>query len=184
MEQERFDIVFKNLIHHEGGFQNNRGDKGNWTGGNIGLGENKGTKFGISAKAYPDLDIKNLTLEDAKEIYRRDYWKKIQGEKLGPGLDNLVMDIAVNAGPQKGARYLQQALGLKADGRIGDETLDAVRWLTDDGRSAVINDTSARRLSHWQNSSGWEDNKRGWTARGKDVRERVHGSAKQCVCYA
>ncbi len=62
------------VLAHEGGYQNNPADIGNWTGGAQGAGENKGTNFGISAASYPNLDIVNLTREQAIAIYQRDYW--------------------------------------------------------------------------------------------------------------
>ena len=57
-----FDRAFRFLIGEEGGYVNDPADPG---------GE---TKFGISKRAYPQLDIKSLTLDQAKAIYRRDYW--------------------------------------------------------------------------------------------------------------
>src|SRR5690554_3598272 len=62
-----FDLVFERLIGHEGKFTDVRGDRGNWTSGRVGAGELKGTKYGISAMSYPHLDIKAITLEQAKD---------------------------------------------------------------------------------------------------------------------
>jgi lysozyme family protein len=44
-----FDKAMLPLIEHEGGFQNDPDDSGNWTGGKVGVGELKGTKWGICA---------------------------------------------------------------------------------------------------------------------------------------
>lgn len=82
-----FEQAFDLVIGHEGGYVNDPQDPG---------GE---TKFGISKRAYPNLDIKNLTIEQAREIYLRDYW-------LGAGCDHiadaamaiLLFDCAVNQG--------------------------------------------------------------------------------------
>ncbi|MDH1334083.1 hypothetical protein N5D77_07565 [Comamonas thiooxydans] len=68
-----FDKAFDRLIGHEGKFTNNPKDDGNWTGGKQDRGELKGTKFGIAANTYPHLDIKSLTIEQAKAIYREDF---------------------------------------------------------------------------------------------------------------
>jgi len=65
-----FDRMFDLVACHEGGFTDNAADPGNWTGGAIGAGLCRGTKFGISAAAYPELDIAGITLDAAKEIYR------------------------------------------------------------------------------------------------------------------
>jgi lysozyme family protein len=69
-----FNQAFKVILKHEGGFQKLTTDKGNWTGGKIGVGELKGTKYGISAAQFPDLDIENLTIENAGAIYQSKYW--------------------------------------------------------------------------------------------------------------
>ncbi|WP_236513543.1 glycosyl hydrolase 108 family protein, partial [Escherichia coli] len=58
-----FDQAFKVTIGHEGSFTLNKNDAGNWTGGKVGVGQLKGTKYGIAANSYPNLDIKNLTLD-------------------------------------------------------------------------------------------------------------------------
>lgn len=118
-----FDEAFEKLIGHEGGFTKDRRDKGNWTGGRVGKGKLKGTKYGISAAAYPALDIENLTLEDAKEIYRTDYWDKVKCDDLPVGLDFLVFDIAVNHGVLDAALFLQEGIGAHVDGIIGPRTL-------------------------------------------------------------
>ena len=68
-----FDEAFKTVIGHEGGFTQNPKDTGNWTLGKVGAGINKGTKYGIAANTYPNEDIKNLTLERAKQLYKRDF---------------------------------------------------------------------------------------------------------------
>ncbi len=69
-----FDRAFSLVIGNEGIYSDDPQDSGNWSGNAVGVGELKGTKYGISAAAYPHLDIKNLSLEVAKAIYLRDYW--------------------------------------------------------------------------------------------------------------
>ena len=77
-----FDRAFEETISLEGGFSRDPDDNGNWTGGRKGLGELKGTKYGISAAQYPSLDIENLTPHGAKEIYRRDYWNPLRLDSI------------------------------------------------------------------------------------------------------
>lgn len=83
------------------------------------------TKFGISSKAYPNLDIKNLTVDQAKEIYRNDYWNACRCDELPSSLAISVFDTAVNQGTSKARRLLQVALGVIADGVIGEQTITA-----------------------------------------------------------
>lgn len=75
-EQQKWDLAYEFVAKWEGGFQIDRYDKGNWTGGKVGVGELKGTKYGVSAASYPNLDIFNLTREEAKDIFYNDYWRK------------------------------------------------------------------------------------------------------------
>ena len=104
-----FDQIFGLVLGHEGGFTVNPDDTGNWTGGARGVGELKGTNFGISAASYPHLDIPNLTVDDAKAIYRRDYWDQISGDHLPPALALLVFDAAVNNGVGRARQWLTLA---------------------------------------------------------------------------
>jgi lysozyme family protein len=97
----------------EGGYVNDPDDPG---------GE---THFGISARAYPLLNIRALTYGDALKIYRRDYWDPIGLEALPPALGMAVFDGAVNSGPHQAVRLLQDTLGVRGDGTIGPDTIRA-----------------------------------------------------------
>ena len=121
-----FDDAFEKLIGHEGGFQNDPRDKGNWTGGKIGVGVCKGTKFGISAASYPSEDIEHLTLDRAKEIYARDFWGKAGVDLVPDPLRFDVFDTAVNSGVLRAVQFIQKALGVTPDGVIGPVTALAV----------------------------------------------------------
>ena len=109
------------------GFTQNPKDAGNWTGGKVGVGINKGTKYGIASNSYPNLDIKNLTLDQAKAIYRRDYWNKAKCDDLPDGLRFHVFDVAVNSGVSRGIKTLQQAVSVSVDGIVGPKTIAAAK---------------------------------------------------------
>lgn len=120
-----FDKAFELLIGHEGGFTLNRADAGNWTGGKVGVGKLLGTKYGIAANTYPNEDIKNLTLERAKQLYKRDFWDKAKCDQLPNGLRFHVFYVSVNSGVSRGIKTLQQALDVGVDGLIGNQTINA-----------------------------------------------------------
>lgn len=122
---DSFSDAFDALIGNEGGFTANPQDSGNWTGGKIGVGECKGTKYGVSAAQYPKLDIKNLTLTAAKTIVKRDYWDKYNCGVLDPAIAFQVLDAAYNGGYP--VKWLQQAVGVNPDGAMGVDTLTALR---------------------------------------------------------
>lgn len=89
------------------------------------------TKYGISQRAYPGLDIRNLSRADAVAIYRRDYWTAAHGDDLPWPLCLFVFDHAINAGPGQAIRLLQRALGtVQVDGVWGAATFSAVQSLT------------------------------------------------------
>ena len=123
---DRFDLSFDRVVGHEGGLSLDRNDRGNWTSGKIGVGSLNGTKYGVSAMAYPSYDIRNLTLQDAKDIYRRDYWNKLRCDDLPIGIDYLTFDSGVNHGNSRAAKFLQTAVGASADGIIGEKTVAKV----------------------------------------------------------
>lgn len=83
------------------------------------------TKFGISQRAYPTMDIANITVDQAKEIYRRDYWQVCSCDDLPPGFAFAVFDTAVNMGVGTAKRMLQEALDVTVDGKIGPLTIAA-----------------------------------------------------------
>jgi lysozyme family protein len=106
------------VLDYEGGYSNDSSDPG---------GE---TNFGISKRAYPALDILNLTLDEAKAIYRRDYWQPCHCDDLPKPLAIAVFDTAVNQGVGRAIRLLQKAMGVKDDGDIGPVTLEAMQKAT------------------------------------------------------
>ena len=108
-----FDRALQLVLRHEGGLVDNPKDPG-------GL-----TNFGISQRAYPKLDIRNLTAADAAEIYLRDFWEKIHGDELPKPLAVAVFDCAVNVGWPRAILMLQESLGVTVDGNIGPQTLAA-----------------------------------------------------------
>lgn len=110
-------------IELEGGFQRFPEDRGNYTPNGI----LKGTKYGISARAYPDLDIENLTRKEAFEIYERDYWAQVVLGCYPDEIKPMMFDMAVNHGVRGANKILQRSVGVIDDGIVGNITLRAVR---------------------------------------------------------
>ena len=118
------------ILKHEGGYVNHPRDPG---------GE---TNMGIAKKFYPDLDIKNLTRQQAIGIYRRDYWERVRCHEMPPAIAHMVFDSAVNQGINASARILQRALRVKDDGVIGPVTLAATR---NANQAALLSEMAAVR---------------------------------------
>lgn len=161
---ELFDRAFAIVIGEEGGYTAEKADPGNWTGGRCGVGNCLGTNWGISASAYPHLDIANLTQDQAKSIYRQDYWDRIMGDKLPPPLALLVFDAAVNNGVSQAIRWLQAALKVPADGVAGSGTVAAIaaqagRW------TELCAAFQTSRLIFMSGLATWKTFGNGWASR-------------------
>lgn len=111
------DQAISLVIQVEGGYVNDPADPG---------GE---TKFGISKRAFPDLDIRELQETDARRIYLEQYWNPNRCGEMPHGLDLLFFDSCVNQGPRAATlileRTLLRALRRPAQGVISDEVLAA-----------------------------------------------------------
>lgn len=99
------------IIKTEGGYVNDPNDAG---------GE---TNFGISKRQYPELDIRALTVDDALEIYRTDYWRAYHCDEMPDAIALWTFDGLVQHRPKTASRILQRAIGANADGIIGPKTL-------------------------------------------------------------
>jgi lysozyme family protein len=148
--------------HEEGGYTDNPEDPGNWTGGKTGAGGLKGTKYGIAASTHPDLDIINLTPDQAAAIRKPGYWVPVQGDRLPVGVDLMVYDQSVNAGPGRSAIILQSVLGVTQDGGIGPATLAAVAT---HNVSALITAIATAQEAFYRSLAGFPTFGTGWLAR-------------------
>lgn len=118
---EVFSRVIEKILKHEGGYAFDPGDPG---------GE---TKFGISKRSYPQLDILHLTREEAIAIYRRDWWERHGYEMVADeDLAVKVFDFAVNMGAIRAHKILQESVNrtapaeLSVDGLLGPLSMEAV----------------------------------------------------------
>jgi len=121
---DAFNTAFAQTIGLEGKFSNDEKDPGNWTGGAVNKGELKGTMYGISASAYPTLDIAGLGLPKVKSIYQSDYWDKMKCDTMPDIVAIALFKEAVNMGVTGAAKALQRSLRITpVDGVIGQVTI-------------------------------------------------------------
>jgi len=118
-EMSKFDEIIEVVLEHEGGYVNDPKDPG---------GE---TNFGIAKRSHPDVDIKNLTKEGAKEIYKEVYWDKNKVESLPEDLWHIYFDMCVNQGKSRAVKIIQRAVNgkggsLTVDGGMGPMTIAAI----------------------------------------------------------
>ncbi len=153
------------VVGEEAGLSTDPADPGNWTGGAVGHGVCRGTKYGISAASYPSIDIASLTLAQAQAIYKSDYWDKIEGDKLPAPLALLGLDAAINNGVSRTTHWLQQAAGVPTDGVIGPATLAAIAKSMADDDDALLIEFQALRLFYMSELGTWRTFGLGWSRR-------------------
>lgn len=170
MAKGNFAPSFADVLVSEGDYTNDRRDPGNWTGGKVGAGLLKGTKKGISAAAYPHLDIKALNDNQIASIYEAKYWLPIRGDELRAGVDLSVFDYGVNSGPSRSAKDLQRVLGVAVDGRIGPATILAAKAA--DPR-LVIKGHCGKRMGFLRSLAIWNTFGKGWSTRVANVEAKA-----------
>ena len=120
--KENFVDALIHVLKHEGGYVNHPADPGGMTN----LGVTKAVWEEWVGRESSEKEMRSLTPEMVAPLYRRKYWDKIQGDNLPDGVDYAVFDMAVNSGPGRAAKFLQELVGAKPDGAIGPQTLVAV----------------------------------------------------------
>lgn len=147
-----FSAALEFVLAREGGYSNDPKDPG---------GE---TNFGISKRAYPQVDIKDLTKEQATQIYVRDYWDACRCGELPEEMAIMVFDCAINQGVGFAKTALQLALHVVADGNIGAKTLAAAQRM---GADMFANRFSELRIKRYLslNNATEERYERGWCVR-------------------
>ena len=135
MNNRNFEKAVNQIIKIEGGYVNNPKDKGG------------ATKYGITEKVARQngyiYDIKNLTQIKAKEIYKKEYWDKVNQNEIHFNISFLLFDFAVNSGVKQAIKHLQAALNklfindtdktpLIIDGIAGNKTKAALMSIKGD----------------------------------------------------
>ena len=157
-----FHKAFELTLEHEGLFTNDPADRGNWTGGAVNSGELKGTKFGISAMSYPYLDIRNLTQQEAKVIYKKDFWDTSQLDDFKAVISILWFDAIVNHGKGNANKMMQRAVFVKDDGIIGKISRAAIQG---SNAKKVALMFLSERLNFYTRLGAWDNFSRGWVRR-------------------
>jgi hypothetical protein len=137
-----FDAVIDPLLQREGGFVAKDGRSG------------APANFGINQRYNPDVDVRNLTPEKAKELYRSRYWDAIGGDQLPPEAQAAVFDAAVNQGPQRAMQWWRQSGG-------------------------DLNRFNQLRLQHYRSRPDYAQNGKSWEARVAETGGGLQGGAGQ-----
>jgi len=145
-----FEKAFTLVIGAEGGYSNDPKDPG---------GE---TKYGITKRDHPDVDIANLTVAGAQAIYQAQYWEPARCDDLPWPVNAMVFDCAVNQGVGTAVKLLQKTLGTVQDGVIGQNTLVAIKRAAQDELCALY---LADRALRYTGTRNFDTYGRGWLKR-------------------
>ena len=149
-----FQTAFDLLITHEGGFSNHPDDPGGATMYGV-------TEAVARAEGYTG-PMRELTLDFAKQVYRKRYWDACRCDQMPDVLRYPLFDAAVNSGPGQAIKWLQAAVGVKADGAIGPVTQQAVNMAAPQPtRQKMI----GNRLRFMTQLSNWPTFSKGWARR-------------------
>ena len=155
-----FDKAVGHVLRHEGGYVNDPQDPG---------GE---TIYGITRRDHPEAWASGRpSIEQAKAIYKSDYWTPLKCESLRYPLALIVFDTGVNCGNNRAAKLLQRALGLKEDGVIGPITISAANQAD---LSELLDQYADLRLSHYRSLSTFKRFGKGWSRRVMDMLAICH----------
>lgn len=149
-----FDTAFHELLGHEGGYVDHPKDPGGATRWGV-------TERVARATGYAG-HMRDLPVELAKAIYRRDYWDAVRADDLPEGVRYAVFDAAVNSGVKQAAKWLQRAVGAADDGVIGPQTL---RLAASVDAERAARQMLGRRLRFMTDLPTWPAFGKGWARR-------------------
>ena len=166
--KENFEKALAAVLKSEGGFVNNPKDPGGMTN----LGVTIKTWESFVGRNVTEKEMRNLTPEIVGKMYQQKYWNAVKADDLPEGVDYLAFDFAVNAGPGRAAKLLQQAVGVTADGAIGPATLKAVAAMQP---ADLIEKYSAAKETFYRSLPTFETFGKGWLRRVAEVKTISEG---------
>ena len=169
--KEVFPHALKTILHHEGGWADHPKDPGGATMKGVTL--NTYSKF-IGRDATKD-ELKAISDEQLEQIYRSLYWNRAACDQLPTGVDLVVFDMAVNSGPGRAVKLLQEIVGVPADGGLGPRTLAAV---AEQDALSLIRQYSEERRKFYKSLKTFEVFGRGWLRRVDEVEAKAKDMAE------
>lgn len=162
--KDNFESCLKRLLQHEGGYVNHPSDPG----GQTNLGVTRAVWEEWTGHKVDEAAMRKLTVADVAPLYKRKYWDKVRGDELPSGVDYCVFDAAVNSGPGRAIKWLQEVVGAVPDGSLGPKTMAAIAAADD---QELIDRYNAVRLKFLQALPTWATFGNGWGRRVADVKQ-------------
>lgn len=172
--KDNFEACLAHVLQSEGGWVDNPSDPGGATMKGITIGTYRAWKGRNVTKA----ELRAISDAEIAALYRKNYWDAVRGDDLPRGLDLVAFDAAVNSGVSRGAKWLQSALGVPADGKVGPKTIAAANAAHKD---AVIDRACDLRLGFLRQLGTWKTFGKGWSRRVEGVRADAKAMAAEHV---
>lgn len=160
------------VLRSEGGWSDHPADPGGATMRGITLAVFRAARGEHLTKD----DLRRISDADVEDIYRRRYWLAVRADDLPAGIDLAVFDAAVNSGPGRAARWLQDAIGVLPDGAVGPITLSVARTTP---AMQTIDAISDAREAWLRSLPTWRAFGAGWLARVQRVRQEARRLANE-----
>lgn len=167
-----FDAALPLILAHEGGYVNHPKDPGGATMKGVTQATYDGWR---EEQGLPRQSVRNITAEEIGAIYRRDYWDRVKGGDLPPGVAYAVFDFAVNSGVNRASRFLQRVIGTAQDGVIGPATVAAAKALPP---AVIIDRLCDDRMVFLRSLDTFSTFGKGWTRRVAEVRAKAKEMAR------
>jgi lysozyme family protein len=161
--QKSFELMLKS----EGGYVNNPADPGGMTN----LGVTKATWENWVGRESDEAEMRGLTPEKVEPLYKKKYWDAVRADELPVGLDYLMFDFGVNAGPGRAIKVMQSAVGVTPDGGFGPMTLAAVQAIDP---VELIEKFSQAKEDFYRSLGTFATFGKGWLNRVADVKVKAN----------
>ena len=161
--QKSFELMLKS----EGGFVNHPSDPGGMTN----LGVTKATWENWVGRESDEAEMRGLTPEKVEPLYKKKYWDAVRADELPVGLDYLMFDFGVNAGPGRAIKVMQSAVGVTPDGGFGPLTLAAVQAIDP---VELIEKFSQAKEDFYRSLGTFATFGKGWLNRVADVKLKAN----------
>lgn len=155
------------MLKSEGGYVNNPADPGGMTN----LGVTKATWENWVGRESDEAEMRGLTPEKVEPLYKKKYWDAVRADDLPVGLDYLMFDFGVNAGPGRAIKLLQSAVGVTPDGGFGPLTLAAVQAIDP---VELIEKFSQAKEDFYRSLGTFATFGKGWLNRVADVKVKAN----------
>ena len=163
-----FNKAINKMLNLEGGKTYEKSDRGGKT--NLGITQRTYNDWKDSIK-QPRADVFKITVEEAKEIYKKNYWDIIKGSKLPHSVAQAILSMALTDGPQDAIRHTQKILGIPPTGTMGPVTMKAIWTATKQkGESKLTNYIVDKQIQRYQSDEQAKTYGRGWTNRAESLR--------------